>query len=416
MYKKTVLDNGVRILSEQLSSRVVAFGIWVDVGARDEDSTNNGSAHFIEHMLFKGTHLRSPGQIAVELDLLGGLGNAFTSGEQTCYHSTVLSSHLERAVGLFADLFLHSIFADDEVERERQVILQEISMVEDTPDDRVHELFSSLIWEGHALGNTVLGLPVIISGQDRTRLIDFQSRGYRPERIVIVAAGDVDHRKFVSLWNALFGRIESNTPALPARRSPPQLQPRLIVDERSLEQIHLVLGVPGLPVSAAQRYALLLLHTILGGNMSSRLFQEIREKRGLAYSVYSYLASYTDSGYLGIYLGVDPGVLRESLALVRHEIHRLLRDPVSSKDLDAAIEYAKCSMFLAVDHMESRMTRLARNELFFGREIPIDEVVIDLEKVTVDEIGALASSLLAGENLFGVAMGPVSLEEFRGSI
>jgi predicted Zn-dependent peptidase len=411
MYQKTVLDNGARLLTERVPSRLVSLGIWVEVGSRDEDERDNGSAHFAEHMLFKGTAIRTAQQIARELDILGGMSNAFTSSEHTCYYATVLDSRLAGAVDLLADIFFNSLFSQAEIELERQVILQEIAMVEDTPDDRVHELFSALYWQGHPLGNTVLGRPEVVEAMQSDRLRAYVARHYLPGRLVIAAAGNIDHREFVNLWRPWLENLPPSDTG--ARRLPPSTTAagELAVVTRPLEQAHLVLGCPGLPIAADERYEHLLLNTILGGNMSSRLFQEVREKRGLVYSIYSYLASYSDSGFAGVYMGVDPATLPEALELVRRELHRLRRVPVSNEELIDAIDYLRAGMYLADENMEARMTRLARNEYSFGRQYTIEEVVAGLQKVEPGGIQELGRRFFADRSLCLAAIGPLSQEE-----
>lgn len=409
MYQKTVLDNSIRLVTEQLPSRLVSIGIWVAVGARDEDAQNSGSAHFVEHMLFKGTKLRSAQQISKDLDMLGGMSNAFTSTEYTCYYLTVLDDRLTEALDLLADIFLNSVFDPEEIEREKQVILQEIAMVEDTPDDRVHELFSSLYWQGHGLANTVLGKAEIVTGFDHRSLTEYVSTNYRPDRLVISAAGNVDHQTFVNLCRERFGAIAPVAASPLARVAPPtgNVTDRQIIN-RPLEQVHMVMGTKGLPNNSAGRYQLLLLHTILGGNMSSRLFQEIREKRGLAYSIFSYLSSNADCGYTAIYLGVDPRFLAESVELIQAELAKLRVDGITGSELAGAIEYARSGIYLAAENMEVRMTSLAKNEFSFGRYLALEELTVAIGAVTVDEVNGLAKELFANETLPLCVIGPVS--------
>ena len=415
--RKTVLDNGVRIITEREPSRLVSLGIWVEVGSRDEDEGNNGSAHFAEHMFFKGTRRRDAQQIAREFDILGGMSNAFTSNEHTSYYATVLDSQLPGAVDLLADIFFNSLFSQAEIELERQVILQEIAMVEDTPDDRVHELFSGRFWQGHPLANTVLGRPEVVEGMVGKKLRDYVRRKYLPGRIIISAAGNVDHDRFVELWRPWLDKLVAPK-RIPAKLKPPRSggPGSLTVITRPLEQEHLVLGCAGLAGDSGDRYALLLLNTILGGNMSSRLFQEIREKRGLAYSVYSYLVSHSDCGYAGVYLGVDPESMPEVLALVRHELRRLHTEAVSAEELADAVDYVRAGMYLAAENMEARMTRLARNEYTFGRDIAMEEVAGAIEKVTQEDLLNLAGRIFGTDQLTMAAIGPVAeaklLEEF----
>ncbi len=410
MYQKTVLDNGTRVITERDPSRLVSVGLWVEVGSRDEDELTNGSSHFLEHMLFKGTPTRDARQIAREFDVLGGMSNAFTSTEQTCYYATVLDSRLAGTVELLADIFFNSLLSQEEIELESQVILQEIAMVEDTPDDRVHELFTARFWPDHPLGNTVLGKTEVVAGMDHRRLHRYLAENYRPARVVIAAAGNVEHADFVELWRPWLERLAVGKPGAGRRPPVPSDGGDLEAQTRPLEQEHLVLGCAGLPAAAAERYELLLLNTILGGNMSSRLFQEIREKRGLAYSIYSYLVSHSDAGYAGIYLGVDPDTLPEALDLVRRELRRLRRQPVTAEELADAVDYLRAGMYLNAENMESRMHRLAKNEFNLGRHYTIEEVVASLEKITPDRLQGQAQRLFGGKSLNLAAIGPVPAE------
>ena len=409
MYQKTVLDNGIRIVTEKIPSRTVSAGIWVDVGARDEQPHNNGSAHFVEHMLFKGTASRTAQDIAQEFDTLGGLSNAFTSGETTSYYATVLDDQVECLVGLMGDIFQHSLFEEEEVVREREVILQEISMGEDTPDDRIHEWFTGGLWGKHPLGYTVLGPREVVAAMDSVGLREYMRREYTPERIVIAASGNVHHEQFCRLWQEQVGGLLASNQAA-SRHLPPVLAPMRKLHKKNLEQAHLVLGTYGLSLVAPERYALYLLHVLLGGNMSSRLFQEVREKAGLAYSIYSYLSSFTDCGYLGVYLGVDPAVVNKAMALVAKEIKALRQVSVSVTKLSRAKDYAKAGIFLSAENMESRMTRIARNELTFGRYISFDEVAAGFDQVRPEDIADLATRLF-NRPLSATVLGPLKTKD-----
>lgn len=408
-YRKTVLDNGIRVITEKISSRTVSAGIWVEAGARDESPADNGISHFLEHMLFKGTPARDAMQIAQEFDSLGGMSNAFTSGETTAYYATVLDDQLEGLLDLLGDIFMNSLFAPEEVAREREVILQEISMVEDTPDDRIHELFAGALWGEHPLGYTVLGRREVVAAMEPDNLRQYLARRYTPERIVIAAAGNVEHDELCRLCRKQFAGLRGNSG--PVLRQPPEpLAPECRLYPKKLEQAHLVLGGQGLSLTAPERYALYLLHVLLGGNMSSRLFQEVREKAGLAYSIYSYLSSFSDSGIFGIYLGVDPGAVNRALALVAREIKALRSEAVSPDLLARAKNYAKAGIFLSAENMESRMTRLARNEFNFGRYLSFDEVAAGFDQVEPQDIAGLAGSLF-NRPLSAVVLGPLKAKE-----
>jgi predicted Zn-dependent peptidase len=337
------------------------------------------------------------------------MSNAFTSGETTSYYATVLDDQVERVVGLMGDIFLNSLFDEEEVAREREVVLQEISMVEDTPDDRIHELFTGSLWGEHPLGYTVLGRREVVAAMDSASLREYMRREYTPERIVIAASGNVDHEQFCGLWQKQMGALMQSN--VGARRQPPTpLAPVRKLHKKNLEQAHLVLGTYGLPLVAPERYALYLLHVLLGGNMSSRLFQEVREKEGLAYSIYSYLSSFTDSGYLGVYLGVDPAVVNKAIAVVAREIKALRQSSVSGELLTRAKDYAKAGIFLSAENMESRMTRIARNELTFGRYVSFDEVVAGFDEVRQEDIADLAAQLFS-RPLFATVLGPLKVKD-----
>jgi predicted Zn-dependent peptidase len=383
MFNKTVLPNGIRIITEALPhSKVVSAGVWIDVGSRDEHDLNSGSAHFVEHMLFKGTGKRSAQEIAREFDVLGGSANAFTSRENTCLHATVMDSNLPILVELFTDLLADSLFADEEIERERQVILQEINMVEDMPDDHIHDLFAELLWGKHPLGKTILGNHEIVAAMDSRKLSEYVQKYYTTDNIVVAAAGNVEHDAFVSLWQKAFDKFgQTADPAL-ARN-----EPLLLPTSRKI-------------------YGYLLLNVLLGGNMSSRLFQEIREKRGLAYSVYSYIATYSDSGYLAIYLGVDRESVGESLALIDREISIFQDTAVSEKELANAKDFVKSGLFLSMENMESIMTRIARNEMYFGKYIPLVEVVDSIDRVTGEDLQRLSSKVFGRQELTVAGLGP----------
>ncbi len=407
MFNKTVLPNGIRIITEALPhSKVVSVGVWIDVGSRDEHDLNSGSAHFVEHMLFKGTGRRSAQEIAREFDVLGGSANAFTTRENTCLHATVMDSNLPILVELFTDLLANSLFADEEIERERQVILQEIHMVEDMPDDHIHDLFAALLWGMHPLGKTILGSHEIVAAMDSRKLREYVQKYYTTDKIVVAAAGNVEHDAFVSLWQKAFDKFgQTADPAL-ARNEPLLLPSSRRIYAKPLEQVHILLGAYGLSVIDADRFGYLLLNVLLGGNMSSRLFQEIREKRGLAYSIYSYIASYSDSGYLAIYLGVDRESVSESLALIDKEISILQNTPVSETELANAKDFVKSGLFLSMENMEAIMTRIARNEMYFGKYIPLAEVVDSIDRVTGEDILRLSSKVFGRQELTVAGLGP----------
>jgi predicted Zn-dependent peptidase len=407
---KTVLKNGIRVVSKKMPhARSVSMGVWVNVGARDESEKENGLSHFIEHMIFKGTRRRSAYQIAKEFDAIGGHTNAFTAMEATCYHAKVIDSQTETMVDILSDIFLNSVFDQSEIEKERPVILQEIGMVEDSPDEYVHVLCGSNFWGDHPLGRSILGQPDNIINFNTGKIKAFFNRFYQPERMVISLAGNVDHHRIVDLISPAFESIHPGN-GFPERITPAA---RCAVDlnQRELEQVHICLGTNGLSITDPRRYAFSLLNTILGGNMSSRLFQEVREKRGLAYSVYSFASSHVDSGMFGVYLAVEPKRVLETTELVLNEIRRLKSEPVDAAELKGAIEYTKGSLLLATESSDNQMVRAAQNEIHFGAEIPLQEIIDKIDAVSADEIRAIASDLFNSNQTVLTLLGPVDSDQ-----
>ncbi|GAB7027225.1 M16 family metallopeptidase [Geotalea toluenoxydans] len=406
MIKKTTLKNGVRVISEALPNlSSVSIGIWVANGSRHERRESNGVAHFIEHLLFKGTTNRTALDIAREIDSVGGILNAFTSREYVCYYAKVLDRFLPKAVDILADIFTNSIFDPEEIEKERKVILQEINMVEDNPEDLVHDLFHQKFWKHHPLGMSILGDQQSVSGLTREKIIGFKDRMYRAEDIIIAAAGNVDHQELLAL-------LEKNLPQIATGNgretaTEPVHKKRIETMERDLEQVHMCLGIRGLPQNHPRRFDAFVMNTILGGSMSSRLFQEVREKRGLAYSIYSYMASHADTGSLVIYAGSGPDHYREVMELSLGELKRLKREPVPQVELDAAREQLKGNMILSLESSDNRMSKLAKNEIYFGQYQPIDAIIAGFDLVTTDSIMEIAGQLLDDDYLTLVMLGKV---------
>ena len=406
MVNKTRLPNGVRIVSRQMPHvRSVSMGVWVDVGARDESDEESGLSNFIEHMIFKGTARRSAYQIAKAFDAIGGHTNAFTSMENTCYHARVMDSHLDTMVDILSDIFLNSIFAPEEVERERPVIFQEIGMVEDTPEEFVHVLAGSHFWGDHPLGRSILGTRDHVLGFSAESIKAYFQRLYHPERIVISAAGNVSHDRFVELVGPTFGTIHNGHP-LP-KRTRPAIRPITGRQERTLEQVHICMSTMGLSVTDPRRFAFSLMNTILGGNMSSRLFQEIREKRGLAYSVYSFLMSHVDTGMFGVYTAVNADNASQAIELIMTSVRELGNAPVSDDELQDAKEYTKGNLLLAAESVDNQMVRLAQNEIHFGKYVPVEKVVDKIEAVTVEDIRTASEGLFKSDQSALTMLGPV---------
>ncbi len=410
MYRKTVLKNGVRILSEKLEHyRSVSLGIWVNVGSREETLQENGISHFIEHMIFKGTRSRNNLDIAKQLDAIGGLSNAFTGKENTCFHSRVLDKHFSTLSDILSDIFLNSIFDAGEMERERQVILQEINMVEDTPDEHVHVLFNHLFWLDHPLGMSILGTGESVSGINQETILNYIKRYYTPDRIILSAAGNVDHDALLGYFQPLFEPLETTVENYP--RTMPDVHGGVLCRYKETEQVHICLGGKAPHLSSDRRFAAAILNTILGGSMSSRLFQEIREKRGLAYSVYSFLSAYIDTGLLGVYVGTDPKQLNRVLRVINKEIKKIQEGDLSETDLAEAREQITGGILLGAESTDTRMMRLAKNEYVFGRYVDFDEMVAQLEKVTLDEVLAVANETFQGKEVSSVVLGPAREED-----
>ncbi len=404
--RKTVLDNGIRILTHPMPhARSVSMGIWVDAGARDEAPSENGLCHLIEHMLFKGTPNRTAFQIAKAFDAIGGQSNAFTSMENTCCHARVMDTHLTTMVDILSDIFLNSSFQPDEYEKERPVILQEIGMVEDNPDDYIHVLLGRAFWGDQPLGQSVLGTRENLLRFDVPAIKSFFQKFNQPDRIVISAAGNVTHDRFVDLVAPAFGSI-ARSHALPERKAVFGTRETLVCT-RDIEQAHITIGVRGLPLSDPHRYGLNLLNTLLGGNMSSCLFQEIRERRGLAYSVYSFISSHADTGMFGAYAAVDPGRSRETIELIVKEMRRFREMPVDEEVVQDAKEYAKGNLLLASESVDNQMARLAQNELCLGRFVPLSEIMDEIDRVTPGEIRELAEEIFQPAPAALAVLGPV---------
>jgi len=393
--RKSVLPNGIRVLTEALPQFTSAtLGIWVENGSVYEPAELNGISHFLEHIFFKGTERRSAKDIAESIDAVGGVLNAFTGKEYTCYYAKVLREDLPLALDVLSDLFLHSTFAEDEIERERGVILSEISESEDTPDDHVHVVFDRAFWPGHPISLPITGTAETVAGMRRQHFLDFLRERYRPDRILICAAGAVDHDRLVDEISRVFVGLAGTTP--PSQIALPQTKPALSLIERELEQVQMVLGVPSMRHSDPRRYAAYVLNTALGGGMSSRLFQEVREKRGKAYTISSFLASFQTAGYLAVNAGLGAEAVAEVIGVVRGELDTLMRDGLEAGELDRAKSQIKGTILLSLESSESRMSRIAKNEMYFGRNVDPTEVAEAITRVGHDDVLEVARELFSG--------------------
>lgn len=411
MPKKTILPNGVRVVTEHVPGvRSVSVGCWLPVGSRDEAPGEDGLAHLVEHMMFKGTQTRSARDIAETMDATGGHLNAMTTKESTTYYARVLDQHVPLALDLLADMLLHSTFADEELAREKEVILEEIGMADDSPEDVIHDQFDANLLAGHPLARSVLGTREAVQGHQRDDVVRFVRRHYTPQKLVVAAAGNVDHQELVAEVERRFGRLNGHSAA---ERPTPALayEPRRISVEKDIEQVHLCVGAPGLRRGDARRFAMDLLDIVLGGGMSSRLFQQLRENRGLVYSTYSFSTSYTETGVFGVYAATRPERADEVLELVNNELAALARGEVTTDEVDRAREQAKGSLMLALESTVARVGRLAGAELWNEPYLRPEELIDRLERVTVHEVRELAAELAAPERLSVIAVGPVSERE-----
>jgi predicted Zn-dependent peptidase len=407
MVKKTVLNNGIRVISEHIPhAHSVTIGIWVATGSRDEPSEFNGVAHFIEHLLFKGTGHRNALQIAREIDSLGGILNAFTGREYVCYYAKVLHRFLPKIVDLLADIFLNSIFDPEEIEKERKVILQEIGLLEDSPDEFIHDLFARNFWQGHPLGRPIIGTEQSVGGLSREIIKDYVGEAYRGGNIIIAAAGRVDHDELLNLMAGLFSSVPEGKRRPAVIPLPPTRKIESVA--KDLEQIHLCLGTLSIPQDHPRRYEAFILNTVLGGSMSSRLFQEVREKLGLAYSIYSYMTSHSDSGSLAVYAGTSRERFTEVIAIILKEFKRFRTDPLDCEELENAKEQLKGNILLSLESSDNRMTKLAKNEIYFGRYQPLMEIVKGIDQVTPESILELAADLFNDDYLTLVLMGEIA--------
>ena len=410
MVNKTIIDNGIRVISEEIDHvRSVSIGAWVEGGSRHETGLTNGAAHFIEHMLFKGTERRSAFDIASAIDSVGGVMNAATGKELTSFYIKIPDYHLELAVDLLADIFTGSLFDQTEIGRERSVILQEIRMVEDTPDDYIHDFFERMFWQNHPLGLPILGTKERIEAFHRSDLLQFFQTRYRGNRLVISAAGNCKHDRLVELVRRCFGSLAPLP--LGERDEIPVTRSGKSALRKDLEQVHLIIGSPAPSAVSPERHAGFLLNAVLGGSMSSWLFQEIREKRGLAYAIYSYLTSYRDTGLFGIYVGTGSEKVREVLGLIRGGMERFSAELLTEKELRSAKELIKGNFLLGMESTDNRMTGLAKNEILFGRHVPPEEVVEKIDAVGREEIRSLAGGLFRPDTLTIAAIGPVDEED-----
>ena len=405
-YRKAVLPNGIRLVTEAMPHvRSVAVGVWVDTGSRVEPEERGGISHLIEHLVFKGTATRSAETIARAIDSVGGHMDAFTAKEHTCFYVGVLDEHLSLAVDLLSDILMRPLFSGEDIEKEKAVVLQEIKMVEDTPDDLIHDLFAEQVWAGHPLGRPILGQWERVKAFDRATILRHFEEEYVPGRITVAVAGHVEHEQVYQLFASSFEGF--GRPAMLREGPPPTLRPGIHMVAKPLEQVHMVLGFPGIADVAPERYALYLLNDIIGGSMSSRLFQEIRERQALVYSVHSGTQGYRDTGVLYVYAGTEPANFGKVLKAVLKETRGLKKDGVSLEELRRAKDHLKGNLMLSLESTSSRMNRLAKQEMRFGSFLTLDEMLAAFDAVRPDDVEALLHRVLDEEQLALVTLGPV---------
>ncbi len=407
MIEKTVLPNGVRIVSEDIPDvRSVSLGIWVGAGSRRDPRGKEGLAHFTEHMMFKGTRTRSAFDIASGVDALGGVLNAHTAKEYTAYYVKVLDEHLDKAADILEDLFMNSTFPEDEIEKEKQVVLQEIRMSEDSPDEYITELFSREFFKGTSLSYPILGSEDTVRSFSRGDILDFISNSYTPGSIVLVGAGNIRHSQLVDMAAERFSRLDrrrGKEQALVERIS----GGRDLVVQKDLEQVHLTIGTRGPSMGDDRRWAYIVLNTVFGGGMSSMLFQEARERLGLVYSIYSYIYSYEGCGAMAVYAATTPDKLAQTIKVVSEQMLHVKKGEFGGLTLDDIKAQIKGHLLLSRESTESRMGSIGKNEIYYGRDVPIEEILEKIDRVGSDDLVTLAQEIFVRENMTFVALGKV---------
>ncbi|MDF2590822.1 MAG: peptidase domain protein [Clostridia bacterium] len=405
MYLKHQMKNGIRIVTEEIPYiNSVSVGIWVRVGSRNEDIHNNGVSHFIEHMLFKGTEKRNAKEIANSIDKIGGQLNAFTAKESTCYYAKVLDSHFDIALDVLSDMFLNSTFVKEEIEKEKGVIMEEINMYEDSPEDLVHDLFSQGVWSGNPLGMSILGTEESLNILNRDSIIDYYQSNYTPENIVISVVGNIKHGEVVEKVEKQFGNIPSSSKKI-ALIEKPSFDPIRITRSKKTEQVHLCIGFEGVETDNESFYPLLTMNNIFGGAMSSRLFQNIREDKGLAYSVFSYPSSYQDCGLYSIYAGMKTSQLKTVTHLIMDEIHEIMGKGLTEEELYDSKEQMKGSYTLGLESTSGRMISIGKSELMHDRIYSPAEVLEKIDKVDMESVNKAIRTVFDLNRMGGAVIG-----------
>ncbi len=403
--QREVLANGLTVLTEQMDHiRSVSMGIWVKSGSRHENPLVNGISHFVEHMVFKGTQNRTAEDIARQVDSIGGNMDAFTGKETICFNIKVLDEHLPIAVDVLSDMVLHPIFNGSEIVRERGVILEEIKMDEDNPDYLVHEIFTQNFFKGHPLGKPILGTKETVRRFDQEAILDYYGGKFAPGNLIISAAGNVRHQNFVDLIRERFEHLAPGTNGW--HDTPPSINSRIILrNKKSLEQVQICIGVPSYPINHPRRYVTYILNTLLGGGMSSRLFQNVREKQGLVYSIFSELNPFRDAGMLSIYAGTSRESAPKVVRSVVNEFRQLKQTPISQEELKRAKDQLKGSLMLSLESSTARMSNLARQEMYYDHFITMDEIIKRIQVVTAEDVMQCAAELFRPELIAVTVLG-----------
>lgn len=412
MFKRTYLENGIPVVMEQVKDvRSVSLGVWVKVGSRNEQPEKNGISHFLEHMFFKGTQKRSARDIAVDTDSMGGDLNAFTSRESTTFYIKILDEYFDKGIELLSDIFIHSTFPEEDIEKEKGIIKEEIKMVEDTPDDYIYDLFNQTIWGREGIGQPILGSRETIKSFIREDLVSHTKKYYGTKGIVISCAGNFETDRLLDALNRNFSSLRKGSE--PNKEPQPLFNSRIRVHSKELSEVHMCLGVKGMPQASKDRYVLFILNTILGGGVSSRLFQEIREKRGLAYSVYSYISSYADAGVLAVYAGTGKKKALQVTDLILKEL-RGLADALADIDVERAKAQLKGNLILGLESTSSRMQNIARQEIYYGRYYSPSEIIKEINSINLGQVKGLAETLLSNSDIALTVLGPAAENDFKG--
>lgn len=413
LFKKTVLPDGLRIISESIPTvRSISIGLWIDIGSRDEPEGIEGVSHFIEHMVFKGTVTRSPFDIVSYIESVGGILNAFTSRENTCFLAKIIDIQLPRAVEILADLVFNARFDESDIVKEKKIVIDEINEVKDTPSDVVHDIFAQSIFGKHSLGKPILGTLKTVKGLSREKMLEFRDKNYLRNKMLVVASGNLKHEELIDLVNKYFPETSPNNLQIEPRRKP-NLQSGLHTKTQKTNQTHICIGTPAVGFGDPRRGALLVLNSIVGGGMSSRLFQRIREDLGMAYTVFSYIDFFKDASIIGVYLNSDKKYTGQVILNVFDEMEKLSRNDLSAGEIESSKEQLKGSLVLGLENTSHRMNRLAKHELLISRYITVDESIAEIDKVTVEQVRDLASELFKPDNYAVTVLGPLNKSEIK---